>query len=91
MAVVLGDDFRDYLYALKKEMPRERHYICVVNPLEGMLDYEVLIKDQSSTFVDVDVERDNLAWLFYTSGTTGKPKGHAHPPCPDDNDHELFR
>ena len=32
-------------------------------------------KDKSPTFVDVDVERDDLAWLFYTSGTTGQPKG----------------
>jgi len=75
VAVVLGDDFRDPLYALKSEMPRVKHYICVAKPLEGMLHYEVLIKDKSSTFVDVDVGRDDLAWLFYTSGTTGQPKG----------------
>ena len=34
-----------------------------------------LLKGQSPTFADVDVERDDLAWLFYTSGTTGQPKG----------------
>jgi acyl-CoA synthetase (AMP-forming)/AMP-acid ligase II len=75
VAVVLGDDFRDSLYALRNEMPRVKHYICVAKPLEGMLHYETLIKDKSPTFVDVDVERDDLAWLFYTSGTTGQPKG----------------
>jgi acyl-CoA synthetase (AMP-forming)/AMP-acid ligase II len=75
VAVILGDDFKDSLYALKNEMPRVKNYICITNPLEGMLYYEDLLKGQPPIFVDVDVERDDLAWLFYTSGTTGQPKG----------------
>lgn len=75
IAVVLGDDFRDSLYVLKDEMPRVKYFICVIDPLEGMLQYETLLKEQSEKFVDVEVERDDLAWLFYTSGTTGQPKG----------------
>jgi len=75
VAVVLGDDFRDSLYALKDEMPAVKYYISITQPLEGMLQYETLLKEQSQNFVDVDVERDDLAWLFYTSGTTGQPKG----------------
>ena len=75
VAVVLGDDFRDSLYALKHEMPRVKHTLCMSDPLKGMLPYEDLLKEQSPTFVDVDVERNDLAWLFYTSGTTGQPKG----------------
>jgi len=75
VAVVLGDDFGDSLYALKNEMPRVKHYICIFEPLGGMLRYEKLLEGQSPNFIDVDVERDDLAWLFYTSGTTGQPKG----------------
>jgi len=75
VAVVLGDDFRDSLYALKDEMPTVKYYISMTQPLKGMLQYETFLKEQSQHFVDVDVERDDLAWLFYTSGTTGQPKG----------------
>ena len=75
VAVVLGDDFRDSLYALKNEMPRVKHYICITEPLKGMLHYETSLKDRSAEFADADAERDDLAWLFYTSGTTGQPKG----------------
>lgn len=75
VAVVVGDDFRDSLYALKSDMPRIKHYICITDPLEGMIPYEALLRNQPPRFNDEEVERDHLAWLFYTSGTTGQPKG----------------
>jgi acyl-CoA synthetase (AMP-forming)/AMP-acid ligase II len=74
-AVILGSDFRDSLYALKDEMPLVKHFICVDEPATGMLAYESLIRSQPEAFADTEVERDDLAWLFYTSGTTGMPKG----------------
>jgi acyl-CoA synthetase (AMP-forming)/AMP-acid ligase II len=73
--VVLDEEFRDSLFVLKDEMPRVRHFICVGEPLAGMLHYESLLEPESPGFREVDVGRDDLAWLFYTSGTTGQPKG----------------
>ena len=58
-----------------EEMAKVKHYICLSNPLRSMLGYEELIRNSSPRFVDVDVDRDDLAWLFYTSGTTGRPRG----------------
>jgi acyl-CoA synthetase (AMP-forming)/AMP-acid ligase II len=75
VGVILGDDFRDSLHSLKNEMPRVKHTICITEPAKGMLSYEALLKEQSTKFADINVERDDLAWLFYTSGTTGQPKG----------------
>lgn len=52
VAVVLGEDFRDSLYALKKEMPKVKHYICITEPLEGMISYEKRLQGQSTGFTD---------------------------------------
>ena len=40
-----------------------------------VLDYEELLAAESGEFSDADVGPEEVAWLFYTSGTTGQPKG----------------
>jgi long-chain acyl-CoA synthetase len=37
--------------------------------------YEALLAGAAEGDATVEVGRDDLAWLFYTSGTTGRPKG----------------
>ena len=61
--------------SLRGGLPKVKHYVCLSNPVEGILDYETLIEGNSPEFEDVEVARDDLAWIFYTSGTTGQPKG----------------
>ncbi|MCX5910013.1 MAG: AMP-binding protein, partial [Deltaproteobacteria bacterium] len=57
-AVVLGEDFRDSLYALRKEMPKVKHFICISEPLEGMIPYAELLQGRPTSFPDEEVERD---------------------------------
>jgi len=42
---------------------------------EGAYSHDGLIDETDDAPATVPVDRDDLAWLFYTSGTTGKPKG----------------
>ncbi|CCQ92360.1 AMP-dependent synthetase and ligase [[Clostridium] ultunense Esp] len=37
--------------------------------------YEEILKNQETTEIMAQVDGDDVAWLFYTSGTTGRPKG----------------
>ena len=41
----------------------------------SVLRYETLLAEATPTGEAVLVQPDDLAWLFYTSGTTGRPKG----------------
>jgi len=42
---------------------------------EGNLKYSDVIKNESTDLASVDIAPEDLAFIFYTSGTTGKPKG----------------
>lgn len=46
-----------------------------VGSIAGALDYETLLSAADPMNADTEVDPNDLAWLFYTSGTTGKPKG----------------
>jgi acyl-CoA synthetase (AMP-forming)/AMP-acid ligase II len=46
-----------------------------VESIPGARDYETLLLAAEPMTTDAVVDPDDLAWLFYTSGTTGKPKG----------------
>jgi long-chain acyl-CoA synthetase len=45
------------------------------SPPPGTLPLEALLDDNSDTLPEVAIEPDDDATIFYTSGTTGKPKG----------------
>jgi fatty-acyl-CoA synthase len=52
------------------------HFISISDaPLEDYLDYEELLAGGASDFDAPDVGEQELLGLFYTSGTTGEPKG----------------
>jgi len=74
-AVIISEEFNESIVEVRDMMPNV-NYIITTNGASGeLLDYEKLLAKETDEFVDVDVEPDHLAWLFYTSGTTGQPKG----------------
>lgn len=54
------------------ELPEATATIVVGGPSD---DYEHAVADATPVAAPVSRGRDDLAWLFYTSGTTGRPKG----------------
>ena len=74
-AVITGPEFDAALQAHRDRMPRVREYVCTDGARGETQDYEKLLATGSVQFNEVDVQADDVAWLFYTSGTTGRPKG----------------
>lgn len=74
-AVILSSEFNDSIMEVRDRIPGARHLITLDGAQGELLEYETLLGEEADEFIDVDVAPDDLAWLFYTSGTTGMPKG----------------
>ena len=63
---------------MKENLPTVRHIISIGDaPSEDVENYEAFLKRGSETEISVESSPDDLRSLFYTSGTTGRPKGAA--------------
>jgi acyl-CoA synthetase (AMP-forming)/AMP-acid ligase II len=72
-AVIFGEEYREVLAGVRDRVPSVQQFICVGAPLAGQLAYDELVSEGPGP--GADVAEEDLAWLFYTSGTTGRPKG----------------
>ena len=73
--VFISPEFNVVMDDIRTRMPHVRHVITPAGARGEMLDYETVLAGPSVQFQDSAVEPDDVAWLFYTSGTTGQPKG----------------
>jgi acyl-CoA synthetase (AMP-forming)/AMP-acid ligase II len=74
-AVIFSEGYRDMVASIRDRIPSVERFICVGEPLAGQLASDELAAEEPGPAGGVDVADDDLAWLFYTSGTTGRPKG----------------
>jgi len=74
-AVILTQEFNADILSIRGQIPHAHHLITLADAEEELLDYEILMADELKYRADVDMKPEDVAWLFYTSGTTGRPKG----------------
>ncbi len=77
-ALVLESDFIDVVDSIRDELKGVREFVCLDGAVQSMRSYEQLIEDYPPDEPTDDVEPDDPCVLFYTSGTTGWPKGAIH-------------
>ncbi|OYU87036.1 MAG: AMP-dependent synthetase [Bradyrhizobiaceae bacterium PARB1] len=67
---IVDDDSHDILVAVKEDLPTAMQMLSVDSDT-----YRELQHGEPASMVPLAREDNDLAWLFYTSGTTGRPKG----------------
>jgi acyl-CoA synthetase (AMP-forming)/AMP-acid ligase II len=74
--LIVQDKFLDAITAELAELPSLRHVVVIGgNGRNGHPDYEDVVGAASGEEPAIDVDENSTAWLLYTSGTTGFPKG----------------
>jgi len=63
------------LNALKKKCPGLKQIITCQDKAEGFLFFDECVGKSEAEGMNTDVQDKDYAIIFYTSGTTGKPKG----------------
>ena len=74
-ALIVSPEFNDEIIKIRGLIPLVKSIITVSEARDQLLDYESLLAAESDQFEDADVDADDVAWIFYTSGTTGNSKG----------------
>jgi acyl-CoA synthetase (AMP-forming)/AMP-acid ligase II len=73
--VILSSEFNEAIFEIRSLIPNVEHLITLSGAAGVLKDYEAALSGESDRFTDVEVHPDDTAWIFYTSGTTGMPKG----------------
>jgi len=77
--VIFGDQERlERLMAHRSEVPEPMPMLVglrMQKPMEGVVSYEEQVRPHQGELPEVTIDPDSDACIFYTSGTTGNPKG----------------
>jgi acyl-CoA synthetase (AMP-forming)/AMP-acid ligase II len=73
--LIYAEDLISHVARMRERLDTVKHFICIGRNTGGDLSYEALLEEQKASAPDPVIEADDLAWIFYTSGTTGHPKG----------------
>jgi acyl-CoA synthetase (AMP-forming)/AMP-acid ligase II len=71
----VGPELVPVVEQLKPDLPRVEHYIAIEKDAPAMESYKALLENNSTEEPDVRLSEDDPFIIFYTSGTTGVPRG----------------
>ncbi len=73
-AMISDDVMLPLTAAMRPRLRGIQHYIATI-AADDFLNYEEVLSNAPASFVEAEIAEHDLAGLFYTSGTTGLPKG----------------
>jgi len=77
-AVIAFDGILSEVEPTRGQCETIKHYVTIGDSKEGWISLAHLLEDQEEEFACAQTRSDELAFLSYTSGTTGGPKGVMH-------------
>jgi len=67
------------VHAIRGDCPSLERILVIDGQPEGSENFWTAIENASDEFENVRTASDDIAWISYTSGTTGMPKGSVQP------------